>query len=502
MIKKVPSLQHDHSRKSEQIVLLDLKSEKAFTKRPWQGFMSTYAYFLVSTSDYHTVKGRVIELQDMRSGGKVNLAFDYRLKCKRGEEHLVVELIGKTEDPGADLERAILREIETCAYHKTENFLSNYDSFERYLKDHMYGWADSNGMTFEIHLTPQLDEPELLEGFEITLGEDKDWELTTIDSRIPVRLSISLHGRIVSFEGKLGDHLKTGERVLEKIKSFVISISQEYIHTVSPEKFYMQFEEAVTGPASVHAELSAQIRERLRAQFNLEISALTIRQKDTALLQRFRNLTAAFRKFDLEDNPKNIQYKIQYHVERVHKDGWAVFQSRNFGNTENELDAISENLRSHMKLHFDTYFASNFQGHKDEAFNKHIDNIFREASLKIAEDFGLVVKLTAKERMASPPEKVAPAQTQAEIDMMMKDIQTTVEDHDREIVASRKVLACLYENLETAKIAGDATGAAELEKLIQEEKKKNEGNSFAQKQQALDSHVKYGTGRFLADQNQ
>ncbi len=502
MIKRIPSLSYDYSKKFEQLILLDLKSEKAFTKRPWQGFLSSYAYYWISTSDYHTVKGRSIELQDMRSGGKVNLSFDYRVKCRRGEEYLVVELVGKTENPGVALEKAIMREIETCAYHKSENFLSNYNSFEQYLKEHMYGWADSNGMSLDIHLTPQLDEPELLEGFEITLGEDKDWELATRDSRIPVRLSISVHGKISSFGGKLGDYLKPGERLLEKIKSVINNVTQQYIHTISPEKFYMQFEEGIANKSSVQWELSTQIKERLSDQFNVEVSALTIRQRDTKLTQRFRDLTAGFGELELKDNSQNIKYIIQYHVERVHEEGWAVFQSKNFGDTKNELNTIGKNLRRHMKLFFDTNLEFDFQNVKNEQLNMLIEKLFYEAAKKIADDFGLVVKLSSMQRLISKTEELLIKQRKIQGDKINVNLENELKNHNTISNAKAERLELLKEQFQKALKAEDEEEANRLEKLINEEEKKwSEGTNLSQKQKKLDGskNKKLDISDFLGD---
>lgn len=503
MIKKVPSAAYNHSRKYEQVIALDVKSEKAFEKKPWRNILSTYDYYWVSTADYHTVKEQFIELQDMRSGGKVRLSFDYRIKCRQGEEHLLVELVGKTENAGATLQLAILREIETCAYHKSENFLSDYDNFEGYLKEHMYGWADSNGMQLDIHLRPQLDEPDLLEGFEVTLGEAENWELPTKDSRIRVRLSISLYGKISSFGGKLGDYLKKDEKLIDKIRNVISNVAQQYIHTISPEKFYMQFESTDGEYDSVQTELSRLISDKLNELFNVEVFAVTIRQVNTALTERFQALCAGFGDFELKDNAENIHYSIQFKVEKVHPSEWPVFQSKNFGNPQSELKVIGENLCRHMKLFFDTNLSFDFQNVKNHQLNTLIRKLFAEASTRIVKDFGLVVLLTSMERSMADITSQLKDQRKIEEEKIRAKQEQEKENYISVIKSETNKINALKAQHKRALEAEDEEEAARLEKLLKKlETKLNNGTNLSKKQQKMEGEYTTDTdiSHFLGDQ--
>lgn len=278
---------------------------------------------------------------------------------------------------------------------------------------------------------PLIDALELLKGFQFETDPEKGPSniYYTKDVRVPVRLNISVKGKIDSFNDKVERYLKPGINLIQRMRDAVIDNTRFYLKGITPERFYFHFNSPYKEHGSLENELEKEIKKLLRDEFNVCEAVIHISPIDTKLTNRFNQLAGRFGFFACESISEQISYAIHFGVKGVDPAGWYVFKSRIFDefdkehlpvrdalkNThtrrrvqaEEELLSIGSTMRHHIELMLNTETRPDLAQVRNGSIShpytttKIVKECFEAAALQIRKSHGLVIELISMERLST-----------------------------------------------------------------------------------------------------
>lgn len=272
---------------------------------------------------------------------------------------------------------------------------------------------------------PQIEAFELLRGFQFETEpnpESKDAIFyTTTDIRVPVRLNISVKGKIDSFEGKIERYLKPKFNLIQCMREEVIDEAAFFIRGIPPERFYLHFSSNYDEKGPFENELAQKIEQLLAVNFNARDLTIHITQLETGLTQRFRQLAGRFGSFACQGISEQIRFLFKFSVTGVDKNGWYTFKSRIYDDfqqenlpvrdalknthtidrerAEEELLSIGNTMRQHIELFLNSHHTLDLYTQRDSDLIRIIRLTFDEAAKLIVHSHGLVIELVALERL-------------------------------------------------------------------------------------------------------
>lgn len=292
---------------------------------------------------------------------------------------------------------------------------------------------------------PKVKPLELLNGFSFDVGDTM--EFSTVDTRIKVKLVISVTGRIDDLR-KIEKHINPQIDIISKMKSKVLEGVKQVIDVVEPERYYIRFKYAeieLGDKYSVEKELIDTISKKLKKEFYASELTITPKPLDTDITIRFAKLKSKLYDFEFETFPfreggggEKVQFKVKYKIDGVNPKGWHQFQSKTFESIEEEIQQINMLLQDHLKDTLSTVRTEQLM-YRTQMDSRTIEDI---ANLKlapiIAETFGLVIKIVFIGREATRLEDKYHDRRQKVIDIHEKKIET--EKKTSITVANMKVI--------------------------------------------------------------
>ncbi|WLE95788.1 MAG: hypothetical protein QTN59_14010 [Candidatus Electrothrix communis] len=264
--------------------------------------------------------------------------------------------------------------------------------------------AESIGYTIR-HLTaiPDLEPLKLKDGFKIESEE----EFVTHDSRVKVKLQLIVKGAIQDLRG-IEEYLNPQIDISEKIRSTVVEETEQLIHKVDPERFYMHYYD--DSHESVEKELKDQIKLKLEQKFGVSDIHITAKQLETKIAKRFQELQKGFDSFEFEIFPlkdegygEPVKFHIDFKVRGVDQNGWYIFQSNDFKSREEEIEHIKKVLEGDVKTKLETVPIDYIQ-YTDIRKWQEIKGAVDLSVQKIVSTFGLVIEIINLRRLPTVSE--------------------------------------------------------------------------------------------------
>lgn len=275
---------------------------------------------------------------------------------------------------------------------------------------------------------PQIEALELQKGFLFDTEPDHDsndensyqTKYITKDIRVPVRMNITVKGRIEKFEGYIERYLKPNVNLIEKMKEEVIDTARFFVRTVSPDRFYLHFSSAYEGQPSFEDELVRKISDMLQSHFNVIAPVILISRLNTDLIHRFWQISGREGEFICRSISEKINYRYSFRVIGVDPGGWFTFKSRIYDDpgtedrpdleekqkqatarrkAESEILSIASSARKHIELFLNTHTLPDVQPLRDTPVPQLLLDLFNEAKKLIVRSHGLQIEIVNLERL-------------------------------------------------------------------------------------------------------
>ncbi|OJJ19959.1 hypothetical protein BKI52_15895 [marine bacterium AO1-C] len=287
------------------------------------------------------------------------------------------------------------------------NILLDLKEDEAEVKHKINDRASAIGFSVDhIFVRPNLKELELTEGFQIKFDE----YYHTKDHRVAVSLQTILEANVENLRD-IKDYLNPNVDFKEKIKKTVRGEIERYLHTIDPERAYMQFFQGANGEQSVEEVIRQKVQASL-TRFHLSNIYLTLKPLETEITSRFTALQKGFHSFYVEFLPirdegegDKVRFKTKFKVLGIHPDGWHTFQA-NGHEVEEEIGYLVDFLRDDLKERLETI--SNFVLRYNEY--KGLQEIKKVAQMSLQEVvrvFGLVIEIVGFRRETTTAEQQA-----------------------------------------------------------------------------------------------
>ncbi len=327
---------------------------------------------------------------------------------------------------------------------------------------------------------PKVKPLELMDGFSFDVGEKA--ELSTINTRIKIKLIVSVSGRIMDLR-KIEKYINPNIDITAKMKEKVLQSVKQVIDKIEPERYYIRFkyaDQTLGDSRSVEAELIDVISKGLKKEFHASELVIPPKPLDTDITVRFAELKSQFCKFSFKTFPfreggqgETVKFNVMYQIENVHPNGWHQFQSKKFNSIEEEIDQISTLLKEHLRNTLSTIKS------EEIIYKTHIDvnKLTQIANLQltpiISKTFGLIIKIIFMGRESTQLEDRFHERRQKVIDI--HDEKIKIEKKTSIALANLKVteLDSLIERYQQLQAIPEYANSDELESV----KKKIEGFS-------------------------
>lgn len=288
-------------------------------------------------------------------------------------------------------------------------------------------YAQSVGFSVtQLVAIPDLDIFQLLERVYFVTDKDEngrsinDQEYATKDTRINVKLSIAVNGRIRNFAGQyMEKHLRPGIDITQKMKETVVEECKKLLHQTEPQHFYFHFSSLPEEGASFEKELKTIISDKLEKEFNADELIITIKPVDTETTLRFKRLQQGSHKLTVTNFFGEVGFDIWYKIITIHPQGWYLFQSNDYPKAGDEINEVSRKIRNYIEHYFNDRLPTDFFHVKGESFLTDLIKIIEGpveynnsfwlsdekkpncAKNEVIKEFGLIIKLVDIKRHAT-----------------------------------------------------------------------------------------------------
>lgn len=200
------------------------------------------------------------------------------------------------------------------------------------IKARMRAEADSIGYRLEHFISqPRLAPYILLDNFTI----EPEGTFATKIPDVHVRLRIAITAKINDLND-VKDYLNRREDVQTAMGKAALAEATQYLHSIDPSDFYMNFSFSKDADAPTIEEcLAERIRARLEKQFKAHVVSVVPKPLDDELVERLKALQRSLCPFTAEVSPlrsgETFVFEGDFQITGVNPDGWHVFQSRASG---------------------------------------------------------------------------------------------------------------------------------------------------------------------------
>ncbi|MGH9822159.1 MAG: hypothetical protein ACREDR_02710, partial [Blastocatellia bacterium] len=243
---------------------------------------------------------------------------------------------------------------------------------------------------------PDLEHYKWLDNF-IVQTEEAEQTFETSLAGCPVKLEVVVTTHVRDLQG-ITDYLNRRLSVPALMKEAVFRITEQYMHTVAPERFYMRFshiaDDEHRDETPVQDELSAKITKALEKPFNAEVIAVTLKVGQTPLTERWSALRKRFCDFTVTVSSRDpltaedIVIKGTFRVESLDYKGW-----ENFLNRAHSLDDISNRLTAIIRSELDLQATDVLAFRDVDSLGRLARIIVPSAEKRILDEFGLCIRI-------------------------------------------------------------------------------------------------------------
>lgn len=234
-----------------------------------------------------------------------------------------------------------------------------------------------------------------------------EYKSTSLNSKIDgilLAVSVSIEGRINNY-GKIMNLLAPGESIEINMEKFIEDIVGQFFNSIDPERFYWRFNslDAIAGDkATLENELRELITKALTDEYDAEIRSVSVKQLDTKLIDRLKQLKEGVFEFEFQDKTGSLKYKAVIDILNVDPERWSIFNSKGY-KPRSEDPADSE--RNDIKKYITDYVEN---GLNTELFYKlqkgelrgaygdfihAIQNLFVAVTVDVKDMFGLNIRI-------------------------------------------------------------------------------------------------------------
>jgi hypothetical protein len=325
-----------------------------------------------------------------------------------------------------------------------------YDTYKDEIEQELMDEAGKIGYRADqIIFIPKIDELDLVtNGFSFELGEGIEFYTRSSDFKVKLTMAVS---------GKISDFTNANVRkyiqptppnfVITKMKERVEEITRQYIHTVEPNRYYMEFKGVREGDPgrSVEEELVESVRKMLNTEFSAVDLVIIPKGVETDLMVRFKRLAGKIHRVEVSTFSRQFSFELGYIIKIVHPEGWAVFNSLKYETMEEEAFAISKMVKNIIEIELNNKLPTKFMDVKDHRYTERVKMLAEEdCVLAVREKLGIEISIVDMERGISDVEQLA-------IDMHKVEVQKTRRalgyDEQREKIIEEDNLKSLEEAL-------------------------------------------------------
>jgi hypothetical protein len=190
----------------------------------------------------------------------------------------------------------------------------------------------------------QIDE--LLRGVE--LEELKNEFVLKSAKQLKVEVKISLKVRVLAEHlTRVMDRVVRNEDLKQAMRSCVWNATASYMRKLTPEDFYVYFEQPPEGKEYSHVQLMAEaIQSELLQRFGAEITEFVVTPLETAVTNLFDRLRKEPGEVKFEVQPQAhpvVRFSLAFSVENVLSDRWETFQAKT-----PELSGVGEEIKKQL----------------------------------------------------------------------------------------------------------------------------------------------------------
>lgn len=286
----------------------------------------------------------------------------------------------------AKLEKIVKQQLFDCKYI---DLLLDFEPIESKIKEELQKEAEGIGYSIRLITTvPDLEPLKLKdEGFNFEINDT----FATRESNVKVKLKIIVSGKIKNLK-KIERFLNLKRDVPDLIKNKVFHAVTQQLYEIDPDHFYLHFDYYSEG-LSVKSNLLQLIEKILVEEFHASELNLIAQSQETELTERFKKLQSQPYRFEvviesLQDLQEQVRYYGSFQVERVAKDKWHIFQSREY-----TIENIQEFLQDHLRSRLETLNTNRLKYENIRELKEAEDNIGYLAMAAIKEQFGLEISI-------------------------------------------------------------------------------------------------------------
>jgi hypothetical protein len=296
----------------------------------------------------------------------------------------------------AELERITKSHIINQTYNQ---LLYDFKDFK--LKEEFKTEADKIGyLVNHLIILPQFDPTKKSERFRI------DYNNLNLNSKIDgiqLAVSVNAEGRISSYK-KIMSLLAPKESIELSMEKYIGGKINQFFNTVDPDRFYLRFNSMDTH-AGDQITLENEIRElvikALIEEYDAEIRSVSVKQLDTPLINRFKQLREGIFECFFQDKTGFFKYKARIDVLNVDPEKWSVFNSKGYRpRNEDPNDTERNDIRNYISEYVENGLNTDLLYKvKDRAltsiedFIEGIRRLLDEVTVEIRDMFGLNIRI-------------------------------------------------------------------------------------------------------------
>lgn len=297
------------------------------------------------------------------------------------------------------LERVIQRQLFKAKY---TTLLLDFEPHKKEIERLLEHEAQAIGYKIEqLTSIPNLEQLAWKEKFTIEATE----EFETNISRAFVKLNIVVTSRFETFK-RIEQYLNTQQDVMALIKEAVLNTAREFLHTISPERFYIHFnhpnEKRKEESKSVRWELVERLSTLLKG-FGAKVIHLTPKVVETDVIERLKRLERELCEFEVRVVPLRIEEAVTFKgtfTLAVHGDAWHTFQTRDY-----EIDKIKQYVEEAILAQLEKRSIEDLRYIDDDLAKDIRREAEEEAQRSALEAFGLGLTISKFRRVLTAPEE-------------------------------------------------------------------------------------------------
>jgi hypothetical protein len=296
----------------------------------------------------------------------------------------------------AELERITKSHIINQTYNQ---LLYDFKDFK--LKEEFKTESDKIGYLVDhLIILPQFDPTKRNERFRV------DYNNLNLNSKIDgisLAVSVNAEGRISSYK-KIMNLLAPKESIELSMEKYIGDKISQFFNTVDPDRFYLRFNSMdvhAGDKASLENELRELVTKTLMEEYDAEIRSVAVKQLDTPLINRFKQLREGIFECFFQDKSGFVKYKARIDVLNVDPEKWSIFNSKGYKpRNEDPDDSERNDIRNYISEYVENglntdllYKVKDRALTSFEGFVEGIRRLLDEVTVEIRDMFGLNIRI-------------------------------------------------------------------------------------------------------------